>query len=212
MGYWVNGVGRKPGVYRVGDGTRLADQCGCYEEGAVELVEGVEAEEWRAVELGVEHVRQDGVSAVLSRNDCGQACAVMLMRYLGVSVGSVDEYTRKLTWVRSHGLTTFGDHVRGMRGYGVDGVYRRPLRMVGVLRHLYAGEPVMVLVNYGVLYPGRNFGHFMVVVGTSMLGDRPQVVVNDPLSNVRTIDAARFVRAYGDSRLNMGFQGMTAHV
>lgn len=213
MGYWVNAVGSKRhGVYRSEGGEVMVDQVGRYERGWVDVVRDAEYGRWLEVELGVEHVRQDGAGAMLSRNDCGQACVVMLMRYIGVRVSSVDEYTRQLTWVKRDGFTTFGDHIRGMAKYGVKGEYRRPLRMAGVLRLLEEGRPVMVLVNYGVLYPGKNYGHFVVVVGATMLGDRPQVVVNDPSSNVRTIDAARFARAYGDSRLNMGFQGMTAHV
>lgn len=126
----------------------------------------------------VPYVSQNGPGSSFSANDCGPACAVML---LGANAArtpdvaaprlTVDAFY-KLAGIESRGYTLVTELMRGIQaasvmfGQKLQPRFIRPLRMAQLFRLLQEGVPVMMLVNYAFLNDaGKSFPHYVVVNG-----------------------------------------------
>ena len=132
--------------------------------------------------LPVPYVSQRDENSKLSNNDCGHASACMLLQYVGVDC-TVDEYNKDVGFTRN--FTNFAYHIKGLQQYGEDAKHVRPFHMVDYLDSIENNIPVFSLVDYGVLYENRNYGHFFVVIGYELSQDRLKIIVHDPYEKPR---------------------------
>lgn len=126
-----------------------------------------------AVRLDVPFRSQQGAGASAYRNDCGPACALMLMAYamrraglLEPSAISVDDVARD-TALASNGDSPLqlAEVSRVLTAYGIPNEVTRPLDLPRIRTLLDARKPPIVLVQYRHLAEGNPaFGHYAVVV------------------------------------------------
>jgi hypothetical protein len=137
------------------------------------------------VHLAVPYVAQVSSSANHFANDCGVACALMLMAYALRRAGflvarypTVDEAAAHTSLPLHDDGLTLDELVTLLASYGVPAQVRQGVTPVAVRALLDAQQPVLVLCNYGLLNPPDTFdgGHFAVVVGYSDRG----FWLNDP--------------------------------
>lgn len=164
------------------------------------------------MKIPVPFVGQNTKEAMLSRNDCGPACSVMLIHHYTDHRPTVDEFTKSIGAHIGHPYTTIAQNMRGMRRYDLYTGFSNRMNMTQVLRHLHNGLPVMSLVNYAHL-TNRRFPHFVVVTGYELKGDHLQIIVNDPLLSAETeYRADRFSNALSRLVRQMPNQGIFRQV
>lgn len=127
------------------------------------------------LKLDVPYVSQEhAAEANRFKNDCGVACASMLLRYKFSRVGlglprllTVNDMALKTSLVSNDDGLHLNEIVDLLAGYGVTAVTRRPLSTNDIVALLDAMQPVLVLVKYGHFNPNDSFkgGHFAVIVG-----------------------------------------------
>lgn len=127
--------------------------------------------------LPVPYVSQRDENSKLSNNDCGHASACMLLRYVGVDC-TVDEYNERVGLTT--GFTSFDYHIRGMNLYRQDAKHKRPFHISDYLAAIDSGLPVFSLVDYGVFFSNRRYGHFLVVIGYEIINGQLNIIVHDP--------------------------------
>lgn len=160
--------------------------------------------------LNVPFVDQNSPSASLSANDCGPASSAMLLQYDGVDV-DVPSFMAA-AGISHRDFTHIDDNMRGIKQYGYRPVFSRPMHLptlINLVQH--KDTPVFCLVHYHHLYPGKNFGHFLVFVGYSLHGNKLKVVVHDPNRRAfMEFSSEDWLKAHGyiNSNDNLPFQAI----
>lgn len=131
------------------------------------------------VVLDVPFVSQLGPDANLSNGDCGPACVAMCIAYAKRQAVTVNDLVREMKALNRY--TTASDLIATLKAWGIAsrnyGEFDREsgsLTLDVIEKALVNKKPVIALVNYGVLQPGKSFKglHWVVVAGfheTSLL-------------------------------------------
>jgi len=136
--------------------------------------------------LAVPFRSQTGPGAGRYGNDCGVACALMLLNYLWTRAGygellalSVDDMAADSALPTGDRPQTLAQIITLLSRYGIRAQARRPFTRGDIVRAIEAGLPTITLVRYKHLNPaaGVDFGHYVVPIGYSADG----VYVHDPL-------------------------------
>ncbi len=132
--------------------------------------------------LPIPFVSQMGPGADAHRNDCGAACAVMLLRaYLGKKMTPDEFYTKN--GLQGDSLISAGQIIDGMARQGLLSESRPGLALQNLFTYLSMGKPLIALLRYktlkdaGLTQATFEGPHFVVVTGI----DSKYVYVNDPL-------------------------------
>lgn len=146
-----------------------------------------------------------------NRNDCGPASLSMLMAYAGVDA-TVDAVSEEMGLVGAN-FSHFADIERTARGFDFKPATRQSFQLTDVLASLIQGYPVLSLVYYHVLKPGKKYGHFLVPVGYILETNSKalSIVVHDPNDREFVVyPAAQFADAlaYRGSTQNGPFQSL----
>jgi uncharacterized protein YvpB len=132
--------------------------------------------------LPVPYVSQTVQGALRFQNDCGPACAAMLLRaYLPNNTTSVDDLFLRVSTADEY--LNFGQLNSILTGEGLEVLRMANLKMPQVFELLRGGRPIIALINYGVLNKAGvtekktfNGPHFVVVVGM----DCSAIYTHDP--------------------------------
>jgi hypothetical protein len=160
--------------------------------------------------LDVPYHSQNSLLARFSNNDCGPACATMLLGYVGVET-HVDAFMQR-AGINHRGFTSFNENMAGIRAFGHISEFHRPMTLPMALNAVKSGQPVMCLVYYNTLRRGQNYGHFVVLVGWERDGCKLNVLYHDPLVGAEvSVPAHQFSTAlsYRHGAGNMPFQCLT---
>jgi hypothetical protein len=124
--------------------------------------------------LPIPFVSQMGPGADAHRNDCGAACAVMLLKaYLGKRMTPDEFYTKN--GLQGDSLVSVAQIIDGMSRQGLLSESRPGLALANLFTYLAMGKPLIALLRYKTL---KDAGlNFVVVIGI----DSKYVYVNDPL-------------------------------
>ncbi len=128
-------------------------------------------------------------------NDCGPASVAMVLGYLNVKT-TVDEVSRRAGLVGSN-FSTFAQLQTATASYGQTLDFYRPFHLSDVIAQINNRYPVLCLVNNAHLIAGKNYGHFVVVVGYD--GVTEQIIYHDPntIAN-RSVPFETFAKALGN--------------
>jgi len=133
----------------------------------------------------VPYVGQVGPGADEHGNDCGPACAAMVMKFFGVDTPPVDALFNEVQ-PSGDSYTSFGDICKLWDARGIDADYAQEVGLGELYEYLIKGAPVVALIRYGALESIRpntfKGSHFVVVIGM----DLQNVYIHDPLNNVST--------------------------
>jgi len=132
--------------------------------------------------LPVPYVTQLGTGADVHRNDCGAACAIMLLRaYFNVSITPDEFYTRfNISGDPYLSVPTLRE---AMGNLGVLTTFKAGLTMMNLFNTFATGKPAIVLIRYKTLEDAglteKHFEgpHFAVAVGM----DTKYIYLHDPL-------------------------------
>lgn len=157
--------------------------------------------------LNVPYVSQkDAVEANLSGNDCGAASLLMLMKYYRTEVNlTVNDLTRQMG-IKTD-FASFNDLNNAAKRHGFNPKFKRPFLMPDIINSINENHPVLVLVDYDELFIGRNYGHFIVVVGY----DTDNVFVHDPYEQRdMSYQHGKFLKAYSQmyTTYNLPYQSL----
>lgn len=132
--------------------------------------------------LPVPYVSQLGTGAELHSNDCGAACAVMLLRaYQKVTLTPNDFYTQFN--ISGDPYLSVTQLQRALNTMGLLNEFHSGLSIQDLFSLMASGKPAIVLIRYKVLYEAglteKTFQgpHFAVVVGL----DPKYIYIHDPL-------------------------------
>lgn len=136
--------------------------------------------------LKVPYVSQIMDGALQHNNDCGAACAVMMLRAYGVALEtSVDKFYDQIIPSGDISLTA-GSIQANMRRYGLPCTWKGGLTPAQVFEYLLDDKPMMALIHYDPLViagltqkSGFRGAHFVVVVSI----DIASVGIRDPYRN-----------------------------
>lgn len=148
--------------------------------------------------MQIPYVGQVGVGANEHGNDCGAACAAMIIKYAGMDFYSVDAIYNEINPKDDKYLSVGGViSVLEKRGIGVDwdaGVTTNKLK-----EYVDSGKPCIALIRYGALAnirPNKFIAsHFVVVMAV----DDYYVTINDPLNTPTTGEGVRVPRVMWDT-------------
>lgn len=162
--------------------------------------------------IDVPYHSQNDPNSSLFPNDCGPASIAMMLAYGGVET-TVNEVA-VLAGMQGNLFTDFGQLIKAASYFGFRADYQRPFYLSNVIEKLHAtNNPVLVLVNYDILYPGKRYGHFVVVTGYKYKPDLElNIVYHDPNRYPsQEVNWDRFAKAiaYKGSSANMPFQAVT---
>lgn len=105
---------------------------------------------------------------------CGPASLRMLLKYVGISASEDD--VAKACKTTELG-TTPSQLVKGSEIFGLDADALKYEDIEDLKHTLKSGNPVIVLLDAGMLYGGiQGFGHFMVITGF----DNNDIIYHDP--------------------------------
>lgn len=159
--------------------------------------------------LDVPYYSQNDADSNLWPNDCGPAALAAMMAYAGRKY-TVNDVARRAGMVGSE-FSSFQQLITAAKSYGFDAVHKRPFLLSDIIASLIDGYPVLSLVNYAQLKSGKNYGHFITVVGYALTGQSLEVVIHDPNDrSYARYPAAQFAKAiaYEGSTANMPFQSL----
>jgi hypothetical protein len=132
----------------------------------------------------VPYFSQISVTARLYNNDCGPACARMVLGHVFAKKGlqppvaiTVDDMSRDSSLASADRPIGLAEVQKLLMGYGVRSGISRTLNPDGIVSEIDRGNPVIVLVNYDHLKSGEAYGHFVVVYGYSST----HFLIHDPL-------------------------------
>lgn len=135
-----------------------------------------------AIRLSVPWLSQLGDKASYGIGDCGEACAAMVLLFLGKAITSVDDVSKASGLKQNFTSSAWWDVVKSASAFGVILEHAANQTLNNLQDELVANRPVIVLVNYQSIPPTLrhdpkyNSGHFLVVVGI----DAQSVYVHDP--------------------------------
>src|SRR5690242_7198550 len=114
-------------------------------------------------------------------NDCGAACAAMLLEWAGKGRMSVDQLAAKTALSTSDSGLNPTQVANLLTQMGLSAQAKNGSANFGAIQaELAAGRPVISLIHYGSIPERQNqpdtFGHFVVVVGI----DSDNTYLNDP--------------------------------
>lgn len=165
------------------DWRRLEQPAGWISETVADITPGVPPKP--EVLLPVPFRSQSGAEASRFGNDCGVACALMVLNYLWVRAGFGEMLALTVNDMAADSLLPVADRpqtipaiIALLAKYGIRSTAARPFRRADIIAALDAGQPVISLVRYKYINPaaGKDFGHYVVPVGYSDTG----VFVHDP--------------------------------
>lgn len=232
--YWINATGDYVNVRSIPNITsrivrtvsangalvqrRLSSECTDGDWYAYEFSDGTagwirnDVHKWieiETVQLPVPYKSQNDVNANLWPNDCGPASLAMMMALASVDK-TVNEVSRRAGLV-GRNFAHFNDLIRAAASYGFEAVHRRPAHLTDILASLMDGYPVLSLINYAVLKPGKNYGHFVTVVGCVLSDGKLDMLIHDPNDRPFAVyPAEQFAAALGNTNPvgNMPFQSL----
>ncbi len=165
------------------------------------------------VQLDVPYRTQSDLHPDSNRNsqDCGPASLSMMMAWAGVDT-TVDAVSEEMGLIGDN-FSHFRDIERTARGFDFKPATRQSFQLTDVLASLIQGYPVLSLVYYHVLKPGKLYGHFLVPVGYILETNSKtlSIVVHDPNDREFAVyPAAQFADAlaYRGSTKNGPFQSL----
>lgn len=163
------------------------------------------------VQLDVPYKSQNDADSDDHSNDCGPASLAMMINYAGITV-TVDEVSEEAGLVGSN-FSHFNDLIRAAKAWDFKAAHRAPFRLTDVLASLVQGYPVLSLVYYHHLMPGKKYGHFLVPVGYLLEANSKSlsIVVHDPNDGSNAVyPASQFADAlaYRGSTQNGPFQSL----
>lgn len=132
--------------------------------------------------LSVPYVSQLGVGAEAHANDCGAACAVMLLRAYQKSTLTPNDFYTQFN-IPGDPFLSVNQVRNAMSKLGVLTDYRAGMSIPDLFTLMASGKPAIVLIRYKVLYEAglteKSFQgpHFAVVVGL----DPKYIYLHDPL-------------------------------
>ena len=134
-----------------------------------------------AVQIDIPHLPQYGSGADARSNDCGAACAAMIVNGFSGTHLRVDDFAVQFQ-TRPNQNMTFGDIITAIRAYNVRAEHVRPMMADGIENAIRQGLPGVALVHYPLMpYHARSFDgyHFIVIYGVRDAGD---LLYRDPLA------------------------------
>jgi hypothetical protein len=159
--------------------------------------------------LDAPYYSQNDVDSNIYPNDCGPAALASMMAYAGRKY-IVNDVARRAGMVGSE-FSSFQQLITAAKSYTFEAMHKRPFLLSDIIASLIDGFPVLCLVNYAQLKPGKNYGHFITVVGYELVGQELNIVIHDPNDKANvSYPAAQFARAiaYEGSTANMPFQAL----
>lgn len=147
--------------------------------------------------LNVLYIGQVGTGANEHGNDCGAACAAMIIKFAGLPVPTVDALYNEINPINDKYLSV-GGVMGALLSRGIDcdwdaGVSTERLRQI-----VNDGNPCIALIKYGDLSKIRpntfKGSHFVVVIGV----DDSTVTINDPLNTPTSGEGVKIPRAMWD--------------
>jgi hypothetical protein len=155
--------------------------------------------------ITTDYVSQNDADSSKHPNDCGLASLSILMRNINGFDRSVNDLASDIQLI-GRDFVSFNQLIYLAKKHNYSPEYFRPLHMSKILKSVYQNIPVLMLVNYDKLIRGKNYGHFLVVVGYD--GD---IITHDP--NTRAYmrySVQSFAEAIAQlgTGSNMPFQGM----
>jgi hypothetical protein len=131
--------------------------------------------------LTVPYHSQEDPDARSFANDCGAACASMILEWAGKGRIGVDSLSRQTTLATDDSGLTPLQVANLLAKYGLTAnVQTRNVDVPAVASEINASRPVIALIHYGAITERQNqndpYGHFVVVVGA----DDSSIYLNDP--------------------------------
>lgn len=185
-----------------------------------EAIEVLSAEgyTWKRLELGtppntevlidIPHMTQVGN---VYRNDCGAACAAMVINGMTSHTPSVDQVSAEYQ-NPPNSYMTFAQIGYALKGYDMNGTYERPFMSDKIDDSITIGLPVIALVHYPAM-PQRfstfSGSHFIAIYGTGdgyFLYRDPLQVEGSRLEITHDELTAAMAQVVNDG--NMAYQGM----
>lgn len=112
-------------------------------------------------------------------NDCGSAGLASILSYYGIK-RTVD-HVSNVAGLRGREFSHFADLIAAAKYMGLkDAAHKRPCHIPDILASLDRGCPVLALVNYSLLIDKKNYGHFVVISGYRLTGDKMLMYIVDP--------------------------------
>lgn len=130
-----------------------------------------------AVLIQTPFVSQEDFDSDQHVNDCGIACALMLIKKYKPDVNATVENLANSLGMSRWELTRLEDIENLLNRYEVPFENIRPFNLAMGLNALNSGRAYIALVNYKYIKKNRSFPHFIVVIGY----DNDYIYINDPL-------------------------------
>lgn len=155
--------------------------------------------------------QHDPVNAKNHPNDCGPAALSSVMLYYSID-RTVDQVS-KVAGLVGREFAHFSDLISAAKYFGLkDAYHMRPCHIPDILASLDDNRPVLALVNYDLLQPGRKYGHFVVIAGYILRGDKMLMYIVDPnlkeSVTVYPVEQVAAALAEGQKVGNMPYQAM----
>lgn len=132
--------------------------------------------------MNIPYIGQVGTGANEHGNDCGAACAAMVLAYAGKPAASVDALYNEAK-PSGDGYLWISDIMQMLFRRGIDCDYDAPVTTDRLVALVKAGNPVIALIDYDELEAIRpnnfNGSHFVVVYD----GDDKDIYIHDPLNS-----------------------------
>jgi len=146
--------------------------------------------------MNIPYVGQVGAGAQEHGNDCGAACACMVIGWAGQSIPTVDALYNEVHPIGDSYLQV-ADVMRALLTRGIDCDWDAGVS-TDRLADLVQKAPCIALIKYGDLEHVRpnpfNGSHFVVVVGA----DDKNIYIHDPLNTPTSGENAKISRAMWD--------------
>lgn len=128
----------------------------------------------------VPYKSQEDSDAHHYRNDCGPACAAMVLEWAGKGPVTIDALSGETSLAAQDNGLSCGAVVALLARNGVTARLNTVSTLFDVFAEIMAGRPVIALIGYAAIKERENqrdgAGHFVVVVGY----DDTRVYLNDP--------------------------------
>jgi len=161
----------------------------------------------------VPYVSQNEPDTAFTNNDCGSASCVGLLAAENTKT-TLRKFMQDADIVHNR-VTEYYEIRRGVQAYGMDLKHIRPMHLSSVLNYVIEKKkPVMTLVYRHQLIPGKDYGHFLNVIGYQLQDWDLRIVVHDsdgkPFTEYPALQFAKALGSVGFNGLggNMPFQGM----
>lgn len=163
-----------------------------------------------SLHLDVPYRNQNRPGADNHPNDCGPACVAMLVDYHTDYAVTVNDVARS-AGMRGNAFTNFNQLIKATQKYKLEAEHQNDATLPWIIQQLKSGTPIIALVNYGQMRPGKVYGHFVVVIGYELHKDGLFIRLHDPNdeANMR-YPADMFANAIGKTGPtgNMPFQSL----